>query len=385
MASKTPFAKRLLLLVPLALYTALFAEVYLRVLLPQPMMPRYVTDGGDGIRGNLPNARYRHITPEVDVELRVNSQGLRADHELAIPKPEGLMRIALLGDSFFMGYEATLEESFAGQIESQLAAKGVRAEIVNLSVSGFGTAESLIALESRGLPFEPDLVVLEWHSTDSTDNLRSGLYHLDANGELVRGNPSYLPAIATRERLMRIPGYALLIQHSHLYAALRERAGRFVKNLMMSRMPWQRAPAPSTKASALADLPKEGRAIDAGALDRALVRRIQRVSKENGADFVLFDVPLTFSRTEFATSLQLLDAEFVARLPVLSPLARFQAEARPDQLLYLERGAGHWSARGNVIAAEHVVDYVLEGRLEPPPPESSGGAPTRAEAPTSTP
>ena len=192
-----------------------------------------------------------------------------------------------------------------------------------------------------------------------------------------------LAGMATRERLMRIPGYAFLIQHSHLYAALRERAGRFVKNLLVMRMPWQRAPAPATKASA--EIPKEGRAIDAGALDRALVRRIQRVSEENGADFVLFDVPLTFSRTEFATSLQLLDAEFVARLPVLSPLARFQAEARPDRLLYLERGAGHWSARGNVIAAEHVVDYVLEVRLEPRPPESSGGYPTRAEAPTSTP
>ena len=366
-----PHAKRLLLLVPLALYAALFAEVYLRLLKPQPMMPRYVTDGGDGIRGNIPNSVYRHITPEVDVELRVNGQGFRADHDLEIPKPDGLLRIAILGDSFFMGYEADLEESFAGQIESQLAARGIRAEVVNLSVSGFGTAESLVALESRGLPFEPDLVVLEWHSTDPMDNLRSGLYRLDENGELIRGNPAYLPAIATRDRLMRIPGYAFLIQHSHLYAALRERAGRFVKNLMVMRMPWHRAPEPPPEPVEVATEPEPSPdgAPDIGALDRALVRRIQQVSKDAGADFVVFDVPLTFSRTEFATSLQLLDADFVAGLPVLSPLARFQAEASPDLKLYLEEGAGHWSPRGNVIAAELVADYVVSGRLAPPPPE----------------
>lgn len=365
MASKTPFAKRLVFLVPLALYTALFAEVYLRILLPQPMMPRYVTDGGDGIRGNLPNARYRHITPEVDVELRINGQGIRADHNLAIPKPEGLTRIAILGDSFFMGYEADLEDSFAGQIESQLAARGVPAEVVNLSVSGFGTAESLVALESRGLTFEPDLVVLEWHSTDPMDNLRSGLFGLDQHGVLRRDNQTYLPAIATRERLMRIPGYAFLIQHSHLYAALRERAGRFVKNLMVMRMPWQRAPEPAPKRfeKAAASEPSP----DVSALDRALVRRVQQVAKGAGADFVLFDVPLTFSRTEFATSLQLLDSGFVETLPVLSPLARFRAEASPDNKLYLEEGAGHWSPRGNEIAAELVTDYVLSGRLAPPP------------------
>ena len=363
-------AKRLLLLVPLALYAALFAEVYLRLLKPQPMMPRYVTDGGDGIRGNIPHSTYRHITPEVDVELRINGQGFRADDDLAIPKPDGVTRIAILGDSFFMGYETDLEDSFGGQIESQLAARGVRAEVVNLAVSGFGTAESLIALESRGLAFEPDLVVLEWHSTDPTDNVRSGLFALDDEGALVRANPTYLPAIATRDRLMEIPGYAFLIQHSHLYAALRERAGKFVKDLIVMEMPWQFGSEPTPEAVEASPEPETDRASparDPGALDRALVRRIQQIARARGADFVLFDVPLNFSRVEYATSLQLLDSDFVASLPVLSPLARFRAEASPDQKLYLEEGAGHWSPRGNAIAAALVADYVLSGELAPPP------------------
>lgn len=365
-------AKRLLLLVPLALYAALFAEVYLRLLKPQPMMPRYVTDGGDGIRGNIPHSTYRHITPEVDVELRINGQGFRADDDLEIPKPDGVIRIAILGDSFFMGYEATLANSFGGQIESQLAMRGVRAEIVNLAVSGFGTAESLIALESRGLAFEPDLVVLEWHSTDPTDNVRSGLFALDDEGALVRANPTYLPAIATRDRLMKIPGYAFLIQHSHLYAALRERAGRFVKDLIVMEMPWQFDTEPEPEASAASPQPeaeaeRAAPARDPRALDRALVRRIEQVARAQGAGFVLFDVPLNFSRVEYATSLQLLDTDFVASLPVLSPVARFQVEASPDQKLYLEEGAGHWSPRGNAIAAGLVVDYVLSGELAPPP------------------
>jgi len=49
-----------------------FGEAFLRVLAPQPLMPRFITGADYGIRGNFPNADYRQRTEEVDVRLQIN-------------------------------------------------------------------------------------------------------------------------------------------------------------------------------------------------------------------------------------------------------------------------------------------------------------------------
>ena len=85
----------------------------------------------------------------------LTSKGMRSDREYSESKPGGVYRIVLLGDSFFMGYEVELEQSFAWLLEKQLNDYGLATEVVNLSVSGFGTAEGLVALEHRGLKYDP--------------------------------------------------------------------------------------------------------------------------------------------------------------------------------------------------------------------------------------
>ena len=81
----------------LALSTILsltIAEWGVRVFEPQVLFPRYVTDGGFGIRGNVPNARYWHTSPEMRVQFRINSMhiiqkflifyNVQADHQQGI-------------------------------------------------------------------------------------------------------------------------------------------------------------------------------------------------------------------------------------------------------------------------------------------------------------
>ena len=62
--------RRVLLGVGLVLYTLLFAEGFVRVFDPQPLMPRYISGTDWGVRGNIPHARYWHHTPEIDVQYR---------------------------------------------------------------------------------------------------------------------------------------------------------------------------------------------------------------------------------------------------------------------------------------------------------------------------
>src|SRR5262245_61865219 len=135
------YARTIAVWTGLAIYALVLAELCVRWMAPVPLMPRYVTGTAWGVRGNIPGAVYRHVTPEVNVEYRINSQGMRADREFS-PAPDSQhCRIAMIGDSFFMGYELDLKDTIATQLEESLASQGQSAEVLNFSVSGFGTAE----------------------------------------------------------------------------------------------------------------------------------------------------------------------------------------------------------------------------------------------------
>ena len=61
------------------------------------------------------------------------------------------------------GLRSRSSNSFAWYLEAMLLSAGFNCEVLNLSVSGFGTAEMLIALEKSGLNYSPDLVIFQWH------------------------------------------------------------------------------------------------------------------------------------------------------------------------------------------------------------------------------
>ena len=113
-----------LLGVALLAYTLLFAEGFIRLFDPQAVMPRYITGTPWGVRGNIPHADYWHHTPEVDVEYRINGQGLRADRDYPLAKPPGVCRIAVFGDSFFFGLEADLKRYLRGGSRGSIAREG---------------------------------------------------------------------------------------------------------------------------------------------------------------------------------------------------------------------------------------------------------------------
>jgi len=156
--------RRALLAVALVVYTLLFAEGYLRVFDPQPLMPRYITGTAWGVRGNIPRARYWHHTPEVDVEYRINAQGLRADQDYPFAKPAGTCRVGIFGDSFLFGLEVDIRDGFADRLEKRLAQRGMRVQVLNFSVGGFGTAEMLQTMAQAWRPWRAYAVLHLWRS-----------------------------------------------------------------------------------------------------------------------------------------------------------------------------------------------------------------------------
>lgn len=97
---------------------------------------------------------------------RHNSLGYRGD-EIALPKPDGTFRIALLGGSTTYGFGVSrYTESFPYLLQRVLRERGYpRVETINAGASSYSTWESLINLAFRVLELEPDLIVV-YHGTN---------------------------------------------------------------------------------------------------------------------------------------------------------------------------------------------------------------------------
>ncbi len=103
-----------------------------------------------------------------EVEYRVNGEGLRGP-EVAREKPDGVRRVAVLGDSIAFGYWVAEEDAFPRQLESMLnevRGDGPRVEVLDFGVPGYNLAQETEMLRSRALAFEPDVVVVAFCLND---------------------------------------------------------------------------------------------------------------------------------------------------------------------------------------------------------------------------
>lgn len=105
--------------------------------------------------------------------VSINGEGFR-DRDHAIEKPADTFRIAVLGDSMSEAFAVELERTYwsvLGQALrscAQYANKNV--EVLNFSVSGYGTAQQLITLRQNALKYEPDIVLLGFFAANDVWN-----------------------------------------------------------------------------------------------------------------------------------------------------------------------------------------------------------------------
>ena len=157
------------------------AEVFLRLVKPQnfdvhaPGM--YVADPSvgyvlkPGFAGIIERSEFR-------APFTVNEAGLRGPAPR--PRTENTFRILVLGDSMAFGFGVLDDETFSVQLENMLAGRfpSLDVQVLNGSVPGYGTADELAFLKSRGAALDPDLVVVQFFplmiSWKALDPPRSG-------------------------------------------------------------------------------------------------------------------------------------------------------------------------------------------------------------------
>ena len=119
-----------------------------------------------------PNFEQEVVKLESSTHWRANSIGVRADQEYG-PKPEGMVRILALGDSFTVAVEVEREDAWPGVLERQLNAQaqpGTKFEVINAGHAGWGTMQAAKWLEIYGDDLDLDAVVVAMTPNDLNDN-----------------------------------------------------------------------------------------------------------------------------------------------------------------------------------------------------------------------
>lgn len=162
------FLKRLTLFFAASVLALVVGELLLRAM------------GFYGVR----TARVSHIQPVDDpvldhrltpntswifngIPYATNARGWR-DHDYAYEKQPGVHRILVLGDSVLNGHGVRMEQVFAKRLEERLNADpgGQEHEVIMLAMGALNTVQEAHLLETEGLRYMPDLVVLSYVLND---------------------------------------------------------------------------------------------------------------------------------------------------------------------------------------------------------------------------
>jgi hypothetical protein len=148
----------------LALLLLLMAEMGVRLFLPHDVSGRF-SYGYDRDSG---------FVEAKDGTVHLVRAGGRRFHPQTFSRqrPADTYRIMVIGDSVPRG--PNLKAAYANQLQEVLRARGIRAEVINLAIPGFGARRSQLVLH-KVLAYEPSLIIL--HLNDSNEYEDEREYH----------------------------------------------------------------------------------------------------------------------------------------------------------------------------------------------------------------
>ncbi len=133
---------------------------------------------------------------EFSVTIRTNSQGLREDREITVPKPADTIRIITLGDSYAFGFGVERSRAFQAVLEDLLkgSVKGKKVEVIDMGyASSYSPDAAYIFLKERADYFDPDIVLHIFCYDNDIGNISQNFPYsdFDKNGlpEKVRYSP----------------------------------------------------------------------------------------------------------------------------------------------------------------------------------------------------
>jgi lysophospholipase L1-like esterase len=328
----------------------LVGELVLRAMdrMPYEDLPNIGRHVYDEDLGHVYEPNYTQVlqTREWRQEWRSNTQGVRADRDFG-PKPEGVTRILMVGDSFTVGDQVAVDDTYPGVLQRLLdESHGVgRFEVVNAGFPAYGTVHEAGWLEKFGARFEPDVVLLGMTPNDLLENQTPRRIIGYEGGLVIRGRLAGMPAARDRQRWYNVRGH---LQRSKVWQSL--------ANLRFTAAPYlhRRAFMLEPDSAALAQYD----------LARGYVREARAASERLGARFAFFTIPFLAQLGDLGEGLDAgvfgsLWAEFARAegIPFVDILPDFEAHPDPASLYWVEDM--HCTAEGYEVIGRAVYDLVL--------------------------
>jgi hypothetical protein len=328
--------------------------------------------------------------------VSANREGM-ADRDHLLDKPAGVYRIALLGDSYSEARQVEREQAFWRLLPAELAACGFQGgkpvEVLNFGVSGFGTAQEYVMLESSAIRYRPDLVLLQF--TNGND-VRDNSFALDTE----KNRPFYMLAQDGQLRIDESFAY------SDDFAARTSFKGELVRKvtdkvrlLQLARSLKDISFVPKAQAGAqgieqglepmVLAAPREPLWDEAWRITEGLIAKVGDFSQRNGARFAIVTVPYAIQvhpdpkvRAGMQAKLGVSDLFYpdqriaafakthgllaVTLAPEMQPLAEksgayfhgFEDQGGRGRSIGL--GRGHWNAAGHRAAAQIIARRLCE-------------------------
>jgi hypothetical protein len=271
-----------------------------------------------------------------------------------------------------------------------------RVEVLNFGVSGYGTAQELITLESRVLPYRPDLVLLAFYAeNDVSNNSRRLDGHLDrpyfvlAGDELVADRATMEGA---RFAFKRVSRNALngIINHVYLFQFLRDAVNAFRYGLRGKSRHEPRFATPSLGDAAFGPPPDEAWR-DAWRVTERLLEEMNERVAAGGGRFMIAMLshpvqvhPDSAARRAFKARLGLESLHYAEQriaalgagiaVPVMAVAGPLREMAERDRVYFhgfenAVLGDGHYNRDGHA-AVGRVIAAGVCAALEAGPPQT---------------
>ncbi|GAB4372347.1 MAG: hypothetical protein Kow0042_15620 [Calditrichia bacterium] len=173
---KSPIVRVFLYLIYLVVITFILAEVLVRIF--DPFDIRHYFEMKSCLNVMEMNPQYEYTQKPgfyrkyKNFVLEINSEGFRGK-EFSLKKPPGKKRLLLLGDSMVLGWGVPLEDIFPTLIQKKIDSLGWKWEVIPAGVISWNTRNEVEFLKSRGIQYEPDLVVMLVFGNDVIPKLNS--------------------------------------------------------------------------------------------------------------------------------------------------------------------------------------------------------------------
>lgn len=323
---------------------------------------------------------------EGEALIENNREGFR-DREHPLEKPTGTFRVAVIGDSMSEALAVAREKTYWSVLERELAAcRGNAVDVMNFSVSGYGTAQQLLTLRHNVLKYAPDIVLLAffsgndvWNNEPALDGHEDRVYFILKDGRLALDDGNTRSG-RFRTKMIWRGALNTAINASRLFQLLREFYTRMWDVFRGDKGRTDIVFDPASRDYAIFKEPSTPEWQRAWATTEALLLAMRDETKASGADFQIVNLtapvqvyPDTALRRDFAEALGVDDlaypdqriAEFAQRagipeIGLAAPLRRY-ADSNNAYLHGFSNtrlGTGHWNETGHRLAGERIAKAI---------------------------